>query len=127
VTLFFPEHDLEELDSLLREIETQEDSGRAYQAAAAEAWVRQVGDSRSGGNNGRRFQNQRSPRQFHQRSRGGFKSGNSFKNSTKSDKECKMYNATDSPYFKSHEIAECWLQDDRDTSISQDAMGTMFG
>ena len=106
------------MDSLLREIETaEEDPGRAYQAAAAEARVRQVGDYRRGGNNGRRIQNQRSPRQFNQRSRGrGGRGGNFVKASTKSDKECKLCKAAGSPNFKSHEIAECWLLDDKDRS-----------
>ena len=109
------------MEALIREVENGDynEHGKAFQIVTAdEASCRQVDGTRGRGNFGRSFQRPARSRPFQQRGRGrrtptsmrgGFKgsAGNFF---------CKLCKASGSPNFKSHDISECWLLDERDRS-----------
>ena len=112
------------LDSLMKEIDSGDiaDEAKVFQMNAKdEASYRQVGNfrGRGRGNFGRQPDRSSNFKPFQQRSRGGsqaqMRGGFRGQNQNRSS-FCKLCKASGSPNFKSHDISECWLLDERDRS-----------
>ena len=105
------------IDSHLREIEgnEEEEPVKVFQSTS-EAQCRVVQTNRGRGNN---FRSSRPPRTFPQGRASQTRTNTSrFSNYRGGNRNstlfCKLCKASNSPNFKSHSIAECWLLDDSD-------------
>ena len=118
------------MDSLLRECETEEESGKAYRAQAREdqdpAFFGQVGLQKRWGNGARgarqgAFRGRGLPRKnfndYYSEKKDQRSSGRGALRSSEKPtglEGCKLCKANGSPNFKSHEIADCWLLNEKE-------------